>query len=483
MCFAGLVEVGEWLGRGDLSPVDVVETVLDRIERCNGELRVFITVTRDLALEQARQAEREIRAGQYRGPLHGVPISLKDNIPTRGIRTTHASAAMAQWIPDSDATVYTRAREAGAVLIGKANLNEFGFSSHPAFPPPLNPWRTDRTSGGSSSGSAVSVAAGMGYASIGTDSGGSGRYPAHVNGVVGFQATRGRVSRHGVFDRSDTVGHIAVLARSVVDSAVMMQAIAGHDANDEESSTEPVPDLRARIGQSIRGVRIGHARGYSIQDVDPDVVTVTREALGVLRGLGAAVEDVSLPYLEACVELLTSIILPELATVHRHRLRTMPEQLGEIARQRLELGSAIPAAEYVQAQQVRRRMRDAFQEVFAAFDVIVGPARATRAGQPVTSRPGSFTARLEDGREIDLRSIAYEYTGIYNLLGTPAIVIPAGFSREGTPIGLQIAGRWFEEPLVLQVAHAYEQATGWHRRHPPDLPVPAEHRTPEERTA
>jgi Asp-tRNA(Asn)/Glu-tRNA(Gln) amidotransferase A subunit family amidase len=473
LCFAGIADVGARLARRELSPVDLVEALLARIERHNDELRVYITITREVALEQARQAEREIRSGAYRGPLHGIPISLKDCIQTRGIRTTYASGVNPEWVPEQDATCYAALREAGAVLIGKANLDEFGISSHPAFPPPLNPWRADRACGGSSSGSAVSVATGMAYGSIGTDSGGSGRYPAHVNGVVGFIATCGRVRNWGALPATDSLGRVAVLARSVVDGAIMMQAIAGHDPKDERSARAPVPDLRSKLGQDIRGLRLGYARGYTYQDVDPDVVAVTQDALAVLRNLGAEIEEVRLPDVERCVPLLTTIISAESATNHYHHLRAAPERLGPIALARLDLGSVIPAIDYIHAQQVRRQMREAFRELFERFDLVVGPARATRAGRPMTSEPASATARLEDGRELDVRGVAYEYSGLHNLLGTPAIVVPAGFSREGTPIGVQIAGRWLDEPRLLQVAHAYEQATGWHLRRPPNPPAAA----------
>jgi aspartyl-tRNA(Asn)/glutamyl-tRNA(Gln) amidotransferase subunit A len=462
LCFMSIADLGPRLAARELSPVEVTQAVLDRSERHNDELHAYITITREVALAQAREAEREIRTGNYRGPLHGIPISLKDNIATAGIRTSCASAVAPDRIPNADATVYTRLREAGAVLAGKANLFEYAFSMTPAFPQPPNPWRYDRTSSGSSSGSGVSVAAGLAHGSIGSDTGGSGRAPANVNGVVGFKATYGRVSRAGVFPLSYSLDHVTPMTRTVVDSAVLLQAIAGYDPRDESSSRAPVPDFHASTGRDIAGMRIGLARGYTRQDIDPDVVSVIDDAINVLQRLGAEVEEVQLPYVEHCVTLQQAIMLAEAASIHYHHLRELPDRLGETALMRLDLGTVIPATAYIHAQQVRKQMQQAFARLFTRVDIIAGPAAPMRAGEA-----GTWTTRL-NGEEIDLRTTGPEYTGIYNLIGVPALVLPAGFSSEDTPIGLQLAGRWFDEARVLQVAHAYEQATDWHRRRPPN---------------
>jgi Asp-tRNA(Asn)/Glu-tRNA(Gln) amidotransferase A subunit family amidase len=461
LCVATIEETGERLARRELSPVELTEAVLARIEQHDEEMRAYITVTREVALEQARQAEREIREGNRRGPMHGIPIALKDNVVTAGIRTSCASQVNPDWVPDEDATVYTKLRGAGAILLGKANLYEYAFSMNPAFPQPLNPWHRERSSAGSSSGSAVSVATGMAHGSIGSDTGGSGRQPANVNGVVGLKGTYGLVSRVGVVPLSYSLDHVTVFTRRVADAAIMLEAIAGHDPRDEYSASRDVPDMRARIGEELRGMRIGRARGYTYENIDPDVMRVIDEAFDVLRRLGATVEDVELPYVQHCVGLQQSIMLPEAASVHYHHLRESPDKLGEAAIMRLDLGNVVPATAYIHAQQVRKLMRDEFRTLFERVDVIAGPANAVRAGAA-----GEWTTEL-DGRSIDLRQVGPEYTGIYNLAGNPAIVIPAGFSSEGTPIGLQIAGRWWDEPTVLQVAHAFEQATNWHLRRPP----------------
>ena len=470
-CFLSIAEAGRRLRDGALSPIALTEAVLERIARHDATMRAYITVTGDVALEQARQAELELQRGHDRGPLHGIPISLKDNVATRSIRTSCASLVDPDWVPDVDATVYTRLREAGAILMGKANLFEYAFSMSPAFPPPLNPWNPERTSSGSSSGSAVSVATGMAFGSIGTDTGGSGRSPANVNGVVGVKGTYGRVSLAGVVPLSYSLDHTTVMARSVRDGALMLQAVAGHDPADESSSRRPVPDFSARLGESIRGLRVGRARGYSDEGIDPEVTRIVDTALDVLRDLGATIEDVDLPYVRRCSALQTAILHPEAATVHHDALRRAADRFGETAIMRLDLGNVVPATAYVQAQRVRRLMRDAFRDLLARVEVIVGPALAMCAG-----RAGTWTTTV-GGREIDLRKAGPEYTGIYNLSGMPALVLPAGFDGGGTPVGLQVAGRWFDEARVFQVAHAYEQTTDWHRRRPPLPDRAPEHRS------
>ncbi len=465
LCFMSIAELGEQLRAKAISPVEVTRAVLDRIDRHNDQMRVYITVTRDAALRQAEEAEKAILSGAYRGPLHGVPISLKDNVLTRGVRTTCASALFLDWIPEIDATVYTKLREAGAILVGKANMSELAFSGNPTFRPPLNPWRYDRTPSGSSSGSAVGLAAGMAFGSVGTDTGGSGRGPANSNGVVGFKPTYGRVSRWGVFPTSYSLDTLSMMARTVVDSAILLQATAGHDPRDESSSTQAVPDYVERIGPpDLKGVRICLAHGYRYEDVDEDVAGVIATAVQVLRGLGAKVSDVQLPYVQQCGATYTAIANAEAATVHYESLRIQPEKLGPIIRSRLDLGNAIPATAYIQAQQMRKVMRDGYREVFRAVDVIVGPASPTKVGKANEE----FTATtMVNAREVRNRELGEGYLNSYALTGLPALVLPAGFSSEGTPIGLQVAGRWFDEQTVLRAAHAFEQATEWHLRRPP----------------
>lgn len=462
LCFASITEIADLLAARSVSPVEVTEAVLRRIEQHDGRMRSYITVTGDLALEQAREAERELLAGEARGRLHGVPVALKDNIATAGIRTSCGSTVNPDWVPEEDAHVYTRLREGGAVLLGKANLFEYAFSLNDAFPQPLNPWHEGRSSSGSSSGSAVAVATGMAHGAIGTDTGGSGRSPANVNGVVGFKGTFGLAGRRGVVPLSYSLDHVTVFTRTVADAALMLESIAGHDPRDPHSVTGSVPDMQTGLGEGIQGLRIGRARGYTHENIDPDVEEAIEAAFEVLHRLGAEISDVDLPLVQQCSGMQAAIMLPEAAAIHYDTLRATPDLLGSSALMRLDLGSVMPATAYIRAQQARGALRNAFRVMFEQYDVVVGPANAVRAGEA-----GAWTTTL-DGKEIDLRAVGPEYTGIYNLAGNPAIVIPAGFSSEGTPIGLQIAGRWFDEGTVARVAHAFEQATDWHTRRPPE---------------
>ncbi len=461
LCFSTIKTLHDRIASREVSPIEVTEAILNRIDLHNREMRAYITVVHDIAMAQAEQAEREIRTGRLRGPLHGIPVGLKDNIETRGIRTSCGSLVNPDWIPDTDAGVYARLRAAGAVLVGKTNLFEYAFSMNDAFPQPLNPWHAGKTSSGSSSGSAVSVAVGMAHGSIGTDTGGSGRAPANVNGVVGFKPTYGRVSRAGIVPLSYSLDHASVFTRSVIDAGYMLQPISGFDQNDESSSQHVVPDMLGKIGRNLSGIRVGVATGYTVSSVDPDVDGAIKKAINVLVDLGVDAEEVTLPLVEHAEAMQQSIMLPEVAAVHFDTLRETPEKFGETALMRLDLGSVIPATAYIQAQQVRVKLRDAFESMFDTFDVVVGPANPARAGDA-----GSWYTNI-DGRVLDLRQTGPEYTGIYNLAGVPAIVVPAGFSSDGTPIGFQIAGRWFDEPTVIQVAHAFEGATSWHTMRPP----------------
>jgi aspartyl-tRNA(Asn)/glutamyl-tRNA(Gln) amidotransferase subunit A len=461
LCFSSIADLSSRIARLEISPVEVTDAVLRRIAQHDATLRAYTTVTADIALSQASQAESEIRSGGYRGTLHGIPVSLKDNIATRGIRTSCGSLVDPDWIPVDDATVYSRLRAAGAILVGKATTYEYAISLHPSISQPINPWHEGRSSLGSSSGSAVSVAAGLAYGSIGTDTGGSGRAPASANGVVGLKATYGRVSRAGIVPLSYSLDHTTMMARNVRDSALMIQATAGFDARDEHSADTPVPDYQARLGEEISGFRIGFTRGYTIQDVDADVVSVVEASIQQFEYLGATVREMELPLSTYIAPVQTAIMSAEAAEVHYDRLRKSPDGFGQSAIKMLDSGNVILATDYIRAQRMRRLIRDRFRELFQEFDLIIGPA------MPIRVMPTDTFSAEVDGKQVDVRETGPEYTGIYNLTGLPAIVVMAGFSQEGTPIGLQIAGRWWDEITVLQAAYAFEQATSWHHHRPP----------------
>jgi aspartyl-tRNA(Asn)/glutamyl-tRNA(Gln) amidotransferase subunit A len=445
-------ELGEAYRRRALSPLEVVDAILDRIERHDARMRAFITVTGELARAQARDAEARLAAGDH-GPLVGVPIAVKDNVGVLGVPTTCASAVDPGWGIEREADAIRRLRAAGAVIVGKTNLYEYAFSLTDAYPQPLNPWNAEKSSAGSSSGSAVAVATGMACVAVGSDTGGSGRHPASANGVVGFKGTYGRVSRAGVFPLSYSLDHVTSIGRRVMDAAAMLEQMS-----DDGVRGEP---LGGRTNRSLVGMRIARATGYTADRVDPEVTAAMDEAVRVLTDLGAQVEEVALPGVDLAAGILGSIMLPEAAVIHRDAHRSATEQLGETAVARLDLGSVIPATEYVRALQARHALADEYERLFDRYAAVVGPGNATRAGEA-----GGWVSTV-DGVGYDLRHTGPEYTGIYNIVGNPALVLPAGFSSEGTPIGLQIAGRWWDEATVVQIGHAFEQATLWHLRRPP----------------
>jgi len=459
LAFAPVSVVGEQIRRREVSPVELVQCVLERIERFDGQMRAYISVIAETAVEEARRAERELGEGRYRGPLHGIPIAVKDNIIARGTRTTCASLIEPDWLPDEDAAVVAKLRTAGAVLVGKANLFEYAFSMSPAFPPPLNPWNAAKSSSGSSSGSAVAVASGMAQASIGSDTGGSGRQPATANGVVGLKPTFGRIDATGVVPLSWSLDTVSIFGRTSLDASIMLDATS--DAQPGATTTATDLASAGKRDRPLASRRIALAVGYSVEGIDPDVEAAIAGALDVLRRLGAIVEEVQLPHVRAAGLIQRAIMLPEAAAFHHEAHRSSADRFGEAAVTRLDLGGVIPATAYLRAQQFREVMVGEYRQLFTRYDAIVGPANPTRVGPA-----GEWSTTVGD-RVIDLRDVAPEYTGLHNLTGMPAIVIPGGFSTEGTPIGLQIAGPWWEEARILGIAHAFEQATDWHRQRPP----------------
>jgi aspartyl-tRNA(Asn)/glutamyl-tRNA(Gln) amidotransferase subunit A len=446
----------------DLSPVDLVERVLVRIEQC-ASLNAFITVTADEARAEAEQAAREIGAGRYRGALHGIPVSLKDLIDTRGVRTTCGSRIMAGRVPDRDATVAARLRAAGAILIGKAALHEFAYgvtTNNPHYGPTRNPWDADRIPGGSSGGSGAAVAAGLGPISIGTDTGGSIRIPAALCGVVGLKPSYGRVSRHGVFPLAWTLDHVGPLARTVEDAALVLQAIAGPDPRDPTTLGQHVPSFTGALRRSVRGLRVGVPVDDYHRLAAEDVGAAFESALAVLRDLGLQVDEVRFPRPLDASAAQTAVIMSEAASVHDRWLRDRPEDYGDDVRGRLMRGQFVTAPRYLAAQRVRALVFDEVTGLLRSRAALVLPTTPCTA--PLTTQE---TMTL-GGASRDVRDLLTRMTRLANLTGLPAITIPCGAGANGLPIGLQIVGRPMDEETVLAIAHAYEQATTWHTRHP-----------------
>ncbi|MBI4200264.1 MAG: Asp-tRNA(Asn)/Glu-tRNA(Gln) amidotransferase subunit GatA [Chloroflexi bacterium] len=442
-----------------LSPVELVQAHLDRIARVDKKLNAYITVAGEQALAASQAAERALRRGQATPPLLGIPFAVKDLLYTRGVRTTGGSQVLEEFVPDHDATVVERLRGAGAILLGKLNLMEFamgGTYTNDRFGPTRNPWDLDRYPGGSSSGSAAAVAAGLCMASLGTDTGGSIRGPAHNCGIVGLKPTYGRVSRHGVVPLSWSLDHVGPMTRTVEDCALVLQAIAGHDPRDATSSVAPVPDYLARLKAGLRGLRVGVLRGYFSEGLTPQVAEALQAALAVLGGQGAVLSDVSPRRVEKCQAVYQAIAYAEASAYHRPWLESRPSSYGPNTRARLEQGLTIPATAYLEAQQERKLLLGEFLEALKAVDVLVAPVSAQTA------------PRLDDEPPLGVPALGspLRYSNPLNLVGLPAVSVPIGFAADGLPTAMQIVGRPFDEATALRVAYAYEQATPWHTRHP-----------------
>lgn len=458
LCYLSITEAAVGLRRKEYSPVELTQAVLARIKAVDGRLHSYITVTEELALEHARAAERELSSGTDKGPLHGIPIALKDLYQTKGIRTTAHSKVLLDWIPTEDSECTVRLAKAGTVLLGKLAMHEFAFGGpgpDQAFPPARNPWNTDHIPGGSSSGSGAALAAGLCHGSLGSDTGGSIRGPASLCGIAGLKPTYGRVSRYGVVPLSWSLDHAGPMARTVEDCALLLQAISGYDPRDAACADVPVPDYRAGLSKGVAGLRIGVPRSWFSEGEGTNAETLAAvEAASVqLEKLGAkAVELDGTPFINAR-KANTIILVAEAYAYHEPVLQTKRELFGSSVRKRVLEGAFLSAADYVNAQRARAALNTQIRANFQQVDLFV---------HPTSARPAS-TFEGYDPREADR---VPSYTNPYNLTGLPAISIPCGFTRAGLPIGLQIAGRPFDEAMVLAVAHAYEQATEWHTKRP-----------------
>ncbi|MBI2941316.1 MAG: aspartyl/glutamyl-tRNA amidotransferase subunit A [Chloroflexi bacterium] len=455
--FRTIAELAAAFRTGKTSPVAVTAAALDRLHRLQPTLNAYITVLDNEALATARRAEDELRGGNDRGPLHGVPFSLKDLFATRGVRTTCGSNVLADWVPDADATVVGRLRAAGAVLLGKANMHEFAYgptNAVSAFGPVRNPWDPGRITGGSSGGSGAGLAAGIEHGSLGSDTGGSVRMPAAYCGIVGLKPTYGRVSRAGVAPLSWAMDHVGPMARSVGDVALIMGVIAGHDPRDPTSSRRPVPPFGPSPSPTedrpLTGVRLGIPCEHFWEGAEPEVLASVRRATETLADLGATLVEATLPHIGLSQAAGSIIIGAEAHSYHEAWLRTRPQDYQAPTRCRLEAAGLTLAIDYVRAQRVRALLCREAEQAFTDVDLLVTPTMPCVAP--------SFA-------EADARE-HIRYTIPFNLLGLPALSLPCGFGADGMPVGLQIAGRPFDEATVIRVGHAYEQATEWHRRRP-----------------
>jgi aspartyl-tRNA(Asn)/glutamyl-tRNA(Gln) amidotransferase subunit A len=470
-----LKQASELVRRRDVSSVELTEACLARIERHDRAINAFITLTREQAMAAARAADEEIRRGRRRGPLHGIPIALKDNIDTAGIKTTAASGVFKDRVPTEDAEVVIRLKAAGAVLLGKLNLHEFalgGTSSVTYFGAVHNPWALDRVPGGSSGGSAAAIAADMCLGTLGTDTGGSIRIPASLCGIVGFKPTYGRVSNRGVIPMAWTLDHVGPMCKTVEDAALMLAAIAGYDPLDPASAEEPVPDYGRAIEMNTKRMRVGVARTPFFENLNPEVAKAVEAAIDVLRRLTADVRDVDIPP----AGNVATVWNPEIYAYHLPWITKTPELYQPATRNLIQGAGKASAATYAQARHDVDVVRREIKRVFTTVDVLITPTQRGVA-QPIAAPPparggegGAPPAGAAGGRGGGVAGAAggggIVNTAAFDIYGLPTISLPCGFSSSGLPIGLQISANHFAESTVLALAHAYERATDWHKRRP-----------------
>jgi amidase len=460
LCYLDLVEVGRRIEARQLSSLEVTQAMLDRIARLEPRFKCYAQSTPELALTQARDADGEIARGTHRGPLHGVPIAVKDLCHTKGIATAAGMPIHKDYCPPRDATVVTRLQEAGAVLLGKLQLTEGAFGAHhPAIAPPVNPWSAQHWTGVSSSGSGVATALGLCYGSLGSDTGGSIRFPSSMNGVTGLKPTWGRVSRAGVFALAESMDHIGPMTRSAADAAAMLRVIAGADLDDATASHQPVPDYLGVISQGVREVRVGIDRALIAAGTDADMVRATEEAAKVLAQIGAKILEVSFPSPDAVVRDWIPLCAVEAAVAHEATYPSRAAEYGPLLADLLETGRSLDGCTVAKMLLRREAFCSQLNALFSGIDLLIVPvmnvAAPTLADLAAAGRaPPAVEARLR-------------FTAPFDMSGHPTLTLPGGKTNDGLPVGFQIVGRPMEEVLILRAGHAFQQTTGWHRRRPP----------------
>jgi aspartyl-tRNA(Asn)/glutamyl-tRNA(Gln) amidotransferase subunit A len=467
--FATIEELSALLAKRKVSPVELTEEFLRRIARYNSQLNAYLTVTPEHALAAARRAEKELsrgrRAAGRQRPLLGIPITLKDNIWTRGIRTTAGSKVLRDFVPAEDATVVRKLARAGAILLGKTNLHEFAYgitTNNAHYGAAHNPWALDRIPGGSSGGSAVAIAAGLCPASVGTDTGGSIRIPAAMCGIVGLKPTFGRVSVFGTVPLAPTFDHVGPLARCVSDAAILLGVVAGNDSLDPTSSAHRVEDFAGALRKPLRKFRLGRPREYFWEKLDGEVRRATEAAIRDMEKHGATVREISLPHLSESADAAANISLAETRYGHETAgyFPAHAHEYSEEVRQRIDAGGKVLATQYLAGLDVQKRVRADFDAALQEVDAIVAPT------VPVPAPPIGAEFVEVDGEQIGVRPALLGMNRPANFTGHPAISVPCGFTRDGLPVGLQLIGRSFDESTLLRIAFAYERAHDWRSRHP-----------------
>ena len=460
--YASLADVAGLIAAQKLQSTDLTQQMLDRIAAADGHLQSYVTVMAEQALASARRADDEIRAGRYRGPLHGVPIAAKDLCYTRGVRTMAGTKVFADFVPDFDATVVTRLNGAGAVMLGKLVLCEGAFGPYyPGLQVPVNPWDATRWSGVSSSGSGVATAAGLCFASIGTDTGGSIRYPSAMNGCVGLKPTYGRVSRHGVFALAPSMDHVGPMARTVEDAAILFEAMAGADPKDPTSLTDPVQPVQPELRKGVAGLRLGFDRRYATDNVDADVAAAMDEVLATLTRLGANVVAVTMPDVSQVANAWFDLCYADALAVHAATYPSRAGDYGPGLRAVLESGQRLAPAKFAEANRLRAHVSASIDSMLDTVDCLICPSLSNSARAKETDPFDEDTA--ETWGALVRNDV---HTQPFNFSGSPTLSVPCGFSADGLPLSVQFVGRKLSEAMLCRIGHAYEQATPWHLKHP-----------------
>lgn len=447
----------------ELSPVELVDACLARIDQVES-LHAYIAVYADESRQVAKAAESMLAANHQLGPLHGIPIALKDNIAVGGRVTTAGSKILAAWKPDEDATVTTKLKAAGAIIVGKTNMHEFawgGTSANPHHGAVRNPWNPERFPAGSSGGSGVAVAARTCYGALGTDTGGSVRLPAAINGIAGLRPTIGRVSNAGVIPLAWSMDTVGPMARTVEDCAVMFNALAGHDPRDAGSARVPTEDYTADLSRGVEGLRVGIIPDYFFAHLQKPVHEAVTNALAVLESAGAQIIDVAAKHIHGNISAQLTVESAEPSTYHQRWLRERPQDYGDDVRLLLEVGEMLLATHYIQAQRYRALLRAEFLDAFKSVDVFICPTL------PFTAiAVGETLVEIEQGAPEDMLSAIMQFTGVPSLTGLPSLNVPCGFDQDGLPIGMQVIGRPFDESTLFRVGAAYQRSTDFHERAP-----------------
>ena len=461
--FMTISELSENIREKKLSPIEIVQELLKTIKKLNPANKSFLYIAEEESIKEAHSIEKEISSGNYKGPLHGIPIGLKDLYETDNMPTTSGSVIFKDYQSNKNATSVQKLIDAGSIIIGKLNMHPFAFGAfgtNSDFGTPPNPWNTSHIPGGSSSGSGVAVASGMIPGATGSDTGGSIRIPSAVCGIVGIKPTYGRISRYGLTPLSWSLDTAGPMTRSVKDCAYMLEVMSGFDINDDSSSTKGVPQFSKAFDEETRKFTIGIPKNQYFTNIHSEVETKVNEAIETLKKLGFTVVEVDIPTPEEAGKIQTNIINPEAVAFHQDRLRNDIDRIAPDVRARLESGIFIPAVNYIQAQRLRRQFIGRMVDCMSTVDALITPT------EPICSPEIGQTTTTINNEEVTIQSLLTKFTSPFNLSGLPAISVPCGFDTKGLPIGLQIVGKHFDEMTILQIAHIFESNTDWNTMKP-----------------